>query len=52
VHGSTTTFAGIAFKHVPGFVVAQLIGATLAALTARILFKSGAQDSVAIALDQ
>jgi glycerol uptake facilitator-like aquaporin len=38
----TTTFAGIAINHVPGFVVAQLIGAAIAALTARILFKPAA----------
>jgi glycerol uptake facilitator-like aquaporin len=38
----TTTFAGIAINHVPGFVAAQLIGAAIAALTARILFKPAA----------
>lgn len=35
--GFTTTFAGIALDHVPGFVVAQLVGAALAVgITARI----------------
>jgi glycerol uptake facilitator-like aquaporin len=36
--GFTTTFAGIALDHVPGFWVAQLIGATIAALAANVLF--------------
>jgi glycerol uptake facilitator-like aquaporin len=36
--GFTTTFAGIAMNHVPGFIVAQLAGAAIAALLARILF--------------
>jgi glycerol uptake facilitator-like aquaporin len=36
--GLTTTFAGIALNHVPGFVVAQLVGAAGAALAARVLF--------------
>src|SRR5690349_13814151 len=36
--GFTTTFAGIAINHVPGFVVAQLIGAALGALVASALF--------------
>ena len=35
------TFAGIAPHEVPGFIVAQLIGAALAALTARWLFRAG-----------
>jgi glycerol uptake facilitator-like aquaporin len=34
----TTTFAGIAINHVPAFIVAQLIGAAIAALTAPVLF--------------
>lgn len=34
----TTTFAGIAIGDVPGFVVAQLIGAAVGALAAAILF--------------
>jgi glycerol uptake facilitator-like aquaporin len=38
--GLTTTFAGIALNHVPGFVAAQLVGAMLAALLCRILFHS------------
>jgi glycerol uptake facilitator-like aquaporin len=36
--GFTTTFAGIAFNHVPAFIVAQVIGAMVAALTAPALF--------------
>jgi len=36
--GFTTTFAGIALDHVPGFVVAQLAGAAAAALVAMVLF--------------
>ncbi len=36
--GFTTTFAGIALNHVPGFVIAQLIGAAVAALLATALF--------------
>jgi len=36
--GFTTTFAGIALDHVPGFVAAQLAGAAVAALVAIVLF--------------
>jgi glycerol uptake facilitator-like aquaporin len=36
--GFTTTFAGIAINHVPAFIVAQLIGAAVAAMTAPALF--------------
>jgi glycerol uptake facilitator-like aquaporin len=36
--GFTTTFAGIAINHVPGFIVAQLIGAAAAAVVANALF--------------
>jgi glycerol uptake facilitator-like aquaporin len=36
--GFTTTFAGIAINHVPGFVVAQIIGALIAAVVASRLF--------------
>lgn len=36
--GFTTTFAGIALNHVPAFIVAQLIGAAIGAVTAAILF--------------
>lgn len=36
--GLTTTFAGIALNHVPGFVAAQLIGAAAATLLGVILF--------------
>jgi glycerol uptake facilitator-like aquaporin len=38
--GFTTTFAGIAINHVPGFVAAQLVGAALAAVVGRALFPS------------
>jgi glycerol uptake facilitator-like aquaporin len=36
--GFTTTFAGIALNHVPGFVLAQLVGAALGASISRALF--------------
>jgi glycerol uptake facilitator-like aquaporin len=36
--GFTTTFAGIAINHVPGFIIAQLIGAGISALVCRKLF--------------
>lgn len=36
--GFTDTFSGIALAHVPGFIVAELIGAALAAAAARALF--------------
>jgi glycerol uptake facilitator-like aquaporin len=36
--GFTTTFAGIAINHVPGFIAAQLIGAAVAAATCAVLF--------------
>ena len=38
--GFTTTFAGIAINHVPGFVVAQILGAAAAAVLSRVLFPS------------
>jgi glycerol uptake facilitator-like aquaporin len=38
--GFTTTFAGISISHVPGFIVAQVIGAVLAAAVAGLLFTS------------
>jgi glycerol uptake facilitator-like aquaporin len=38
--GFTTTFAGIAINHVPGFVVAQLVGAACAAALSSALFSS------------
>ena len=44
--GLTTTFAGIALNHVPGFIVAQLAGALIAALLSRILFSTVAPESV------
>jgi glycerol uptake facilitator-like aquaporin len=36
--GFTTTFAGIAINHVPGFVAAQLVGAGIAGLLCSVLF--------------
>ena len=39
--GFTTTFAGIAINHVPGFIAAQLIGAAAAAGTCAMLFSAG-----------
>jgi glycerol uptake facilitator-like aquaporin len=38
--GFTTTFAGIAINHVPGFIVAQLVGATMGATLSAFLFAS------------
>jgi glycerol uptake facilitator-like aquaporin len=46
--GFTTTFAGIAIDHVPGFVVAELIGAGVAALLARVLFPDRVSDASAL----
>ena len=36
--GFTTTFAGIAVNHVPGFIVAQLVGAGISAIVCQRLF--------------
>lgn len=36
--GFTTTFAGIAINHVPGFVLSQLVGAMAAAMVCAVLF--------------
>jgi glycerol uptake facilitator-like aquaporin len=36
--GFTTTFAGISINHVPGFVIAQLVGAAAATLLGTVLF--------------
>jgi glycerol uptake facilitator-like aquaporin len=36
--GFTTTFAGIAINHVPGFIAAQLVGAAVGTVIAGILF--------------
>jgi glycerol uptake facilitator-like aquaporin len=38
--GFTTTFAGIAINHVPGFILAQLVGAAVAAWGATYLFRT------------
>jgi glycerol uptake facilitator-like aquaporin len=43
--GFTTTFAGIAMNHVPAFIIAQLIGAAVAAIVSAQLFPSGARRS-------
>jgi glycerol uptake facilitator-like aquaporin len=40
--GLTTTFAGIALNHVPGFIAAQLAGAAVAALVSVVLFPPAA----------
>jgi glycerol uptake facilitator-like aquaporin len=37
--GFTTTFAGIAINHVPGFVIAQLVGAGIGAAVSATLFR-------------
>ena len=37
--GFTTTFAGIAINHVPGFVAAQLVGAAIATAVAMVLLR-------------
>lgn len=42
--GFTTTFAGIAINHVPAFIVAQLIGATIGAVVASFLFEPTASS--------
>jgi glycerol uptake facilitator-like aquaporin len=42
--GFTTTFAGIAINHVPGFIVAQLLGAAVAAVVSASLFPSAARS--------
>jgi glycerol uptake facilitator-like aquaporin len=38
--GFTTTFAGIAINHVPGFIVAQFLGAALGTVLCAFLFPS------------
>jgi glycerol uptake facilitator-like aquaporin len=38
--GFTTTFAGIAINHVPGFIAAQLVGAAIGAVVSAVLFAS------------
>jgi glycerol uptake facilitator-like aquaporin len=45
--GFTTTFAGIAINHVPGFIAAQLVGAAAAAGVCSVLFPRSAGRSVA-----
>jgi glycerol uptake facilitator-like aquaporin len=43
--GFTTTFAGIAINHVPGFIAAQLVGAAAAAGMCSALFRAHIQPS-------
>lgn len=43
--GFTTTFAGIAIDHVPGFIIAQLIGAGAAAMVSSVMFTKSATAS-------
>jgi len=45
--GLTTTFAGIAINHVPGFVIAQLVGAAVGASLATVLFSAAEPESEA-----
>lgn len=45
--GFTTSFAGIAINHVPAFVVAQTIGALIAAMLATVLFRSTEKIEIA-----
>jgi glycerol uptake facilitator-like aquaporin len=44
--GFTTTFAGIALNHVPGFVAAQLAGAAAGAVVCAFLFPSAKAQTV------
>ena len=46
--GFTTTFAGIAINHVPAFIIAQLIGAAVAAVVSAQLFPSPARRSAQV----
>lgn len=49
--GFTTTFAGIAINHVPGFIAAQLAGAVVAAGTCAVLFAGSAAPSTTQAVE-
>jgi glycerol uptake facilitator-like aquaporin len=44
--GFTTTFAGIAINHVPGFIAAQLLGAAAAAGVCAVLFSPSTAHAV------
>jgi len=46
--GFTTTFAGIAINHVPGFILAQLVGAAIGALVASVLFRAAQPAAVSV----
>jgi glycerol uptake facilitator-like aquaporin len=48
--GFTTTFSGIAINHVPAFIVAELIGAAVAAVVATVLFPVHGRHSVRAAV--
>lgn len=50
--GFTTTFAGIAINHVPGFVAAQLVGAALALPVCSALFPADVRSIAAPAARQ
>jgi glycerol uptake facilitator-like aquaporin len=46
--GFTTTFAGIALNHVPGFVIAQLLGAAAGACVSVVLFPTQRGSAVGV----
>lgn len=46
--GFTTTFAGIAINHVPGFVIAQMIGAAVAVGVSVALFPAATRQSAEV----
>ena len=46
--GFTTTFAGIAINHVPGFILAQLVGAAIGAFVSMTLFPAPRRSSVGV----
>ena len=47
--GFTTTFSGIALDHVPGFIIAQLVGAAMGATISLVLFPAHPSSIRAIA---
>jgi glycerol uptake facilitator-like aquaporin len=46
--GFTTTFSGIAINHVPAFILAQLIGATLGAWVSMLLFPARRDAAIGV----
>ncbi len=46
--GFTTTFAGIALNHVPGFILAQLAGAAIGASVSMVLFPAPGRSAARI----